>query len=99
MKTKLALMSLLFCAGAQAQISGKLFYESTEPMQVAFVAALRDSSMHDEKSCPSGVKIGDIHKQVIRFIESDKDVLKFDAHIIVNGVLRTWWPCPKKGNT
>jgi hypothetical protein len=97
MKTKLAFMLLLFCAAAQAQISGKLFYESSEPLQVGFVAGLRDASIHQQKSCATNVKLGDIHKKIISFIESDKDVLQFDAHIIVNGVLATWWPCPKKG--
>jgi hypothetical protein len=97
MKTKLAFMSLLFCAAAQAQISGKLFYESSEHVQVGFVAGLRDSSVHQQKSCPHNVKVGEIHKKIISFIESDKDVLQFDAHIIVNGVLANWWPCPKKG--
>ena len=98
MKTKIAFMSLLFCAAAQAQISGELFYLSQEEVQVGYVTGVRESSLHQGKSCTTGVKNGDIHKQVIQVIESNTEILKFTAFQIVDGVITMWWPCPKKGN-
>jgi hypothetical protein len=97
MKTKLTLMSLLFCAGAQAQISGQLFYSIQATVQTGYVTGVRESSTHEGRSCSQGVSNGAIHKKVIDFIENDKDVLQFTAFEIVDGVLTKWWPCPKKG--
>jgi hypothetical protein len=97
MKTKLALMSLLFCVGAQAQISGQMFYESHITLSIGYVAGVRDSAHAQGRACTGDATNGDIHKQIIKVIENDKGILQFDAYRIVDGVITKWWPCPKKG--
>jgi hypothetical protein len=97
MKTKLTLMSLLFCAAAQAQISGQLFYESDITLTMGYVAGVRDSAIAQGRACTGDATNGDIHKQIIKVIENDKGILRFDAYRIVDGVITKWWPCPKKG--
>lgn len=99
MKTKLAFMTLLFCAGAQAQISGQLFYESEKHLAVPYIAGVRESSDTHGRSCSQNVSNGDIYKQIIKVIENDKRILQFSAYQIVDGVITKWWPCPKKGQT
>jgi hypothetical protein len=95
---KIALISLLFCAGAQATISGQIFYESDSALKIGYVAGVRESAIAQGRACTKDATNGDILKLVINVIENDKSILRFNAYHIVDGVITKWWPCPKKGN-
>ncbi len=93
----LAIAAMLVCTGAQATISGHMFYESDSALKIGYVAGVRESAMAQGRACTKDATNGDVLKLVINVIENDKSILRFNAYQIVDGVITKWWPCPKKG--
>jgi hypothetical protein len=105
MKTKLTLMSLLFCAGAQAQFrTGNDLYNGLKDgadsfdntTSTAYIAGAYDSA-RDKFCAPQGIQLGQVRDIVKKHLEANPQHRHLDGYAHVSYALIQTWPCPKKG--
>jgi len=104
---KLALISLMFCVGAQAQIfyNGNDLYDGLKngadsfnrTASEAYIAGVSDSFNKDAFCIPLGIQLGQSRDIVKAHLEANPHLrhLVGSLHVVV--ALQRVWPCPKKG--
>lgn len=103
---RLLIIASLICGSAQAEFKdgNKLFsqmnqYASTDWFNaMGYITGVADTTYGVLHCAPANVTGGQLFDMVKSHMESYPGLRHFSADTIVTNVLKTSWPCPKKGN-
>ena len=101
---KLLLIVAFVCTGAHAEFKdgNKLLSEMTGSQMnqmnaIGYVAGVADALMGITFCGPSTITVGQVHDMIKQYLEQFPADRHNSADRIINHVLKSAWPCAKKG--